>query len=200
MAQHLYLVRHAEAIPRGTLDPDVNRWLTERGRRRFYRAARRFAKEVGQGRGCAIDAILTSPAPRAVQTAELLGRALRLRGPIEVVPELAPEAEVGPAAERLRREARVVAAVGHEPQLAQLLRALCGGAAEAPQGPPDGAADDKTNGKTDAAMSSPPDAATSGLPDALPDSLPDSLKKGAIAHLRTRDGQERARLRAIREP
>ena len=132
MAQHLFLVRHAEAIARGTLEPDVNRWLTERGRRRFYQVARGFARDVGRGERCALEAILTSPAPRAVMTAELLGRALRFAGPIEVAQELAPEAEVGPAAERLRGEPRLVAAVGHEPLLGELLRALCGADAEVP--------------------------------------------------------------------
>lgn len=87
MTHDLYLVRHAEAIARGTLEPDNHRWLTPDGRRAFYKAARRFAHRLRKGD---VEAILTSPLPRAVMTAELLARALRLRGPVEVYTELSP--------------------------------------------------------------------------------------------------------------
>lgn len=120
----LFLVRHAEAIPRGTLDIDDHRWLTERGRRRFYRAARKLRKRLKDTGGP--DAVLTSPLPRAVMTAELLQRALRLSGPLEVCAELAPGALLPAAQELLRRQRRVVAAVGHEPMLSDLRAALTG--------------------------------------------------------------------------
>lgn len=135
----LYLVRHAEAIQRGSLDVDDHRWLTERGRRRFYKAARRLrealreeARQQGQksrqpgGRRMPVEAVLTSPLPRAVMTAELFHRALRLRGPLEVTAELAPGAMVPAAAALLRRQGRVVAAVGHEPMLSDLVAELTG--------------------------------------------------------------------------
>jgi phosphohistidine phosphatase len=136
----LYLVRHAEAIQRGSLEVDEHRWLTERGRRRFYKAARRLrealrkeARQEGKkmkspsgGRLALVEAVLTSPLPRAVMTAELLHRALRLRGPLEVAPELSPGTLVPAAAALLRRQGRVVAAVGHEPMLSDLVLELTG--------------------------------------------------------------------------
>jgi phosphohistidine phosphatase len=123
MTHDLYLVRHAEAIPRGTLEPDEYRWLTPKGRRAFYKVARRLFRRLHRGQ---IEAILTSPLPRAVMTAELLCRALRLRGPVEVHAELSPDAPVEAAAALLGSQDRCVAAVGHEPQLHQLLRGFIG--------------------------------------------------------------------------
>lgn len=126
MARDLYLVRHAQAIPRGSIEPDDHRWLTERGRRRFRKMARRFARAVGEA---GPDLILTSPLPRAVMTAEILAGALRLSGMIEVCPQLAPDGALW-AARSLLTEAlqkgRRVAAVGHEPQLSMLLQEICG--------------------------------------------------------------------------
>lgn len=122
MSRDLYMVRHAEAIPRGTLQPDEFRWLTPAGRRSFYKTARRLARK--EGRDC-VEAVLTSPLARAVMTAELLARALRLSGPVEVHAELAPESPVSSALALLLGDRRSVAVVGHEPQLSQLLHELC---------------------------------------------------------------------------
>ncbi|MCS6913280.1 MAG: histidine phosphatase family protein [Myxococcales bacterium] len=123
MAQHVFLVRHAEAIPRGVLELDDHRWLTQRGRRRFRRVARRLRRREEPD---PVAAILTSPLPRAVMTAELLARALRFRGPVEVRKELGPDGSVRPVLALLREEPRDVALVGHEPLLGLLLYELCG--------------------------------------------------------------------------
>jgi phosphohistidine phosphatase len=126
MARDLYLVRHAQAIPRGSIDPDDHRWLTERGRRRFRKAARRFARAVGDE---GPDLILTSPLPRALMTAEILAGALGLCGALEVCPQLAPAGALWAALSLLTEElqkGRRVAAVGHEPQLSMLLQEICG--------------------------------------------------------------------------
>lgn len=124
MARTLILVRHATAIPRGTLDIDGNRWLTEGGRERFLRGARRFAR----GEGARVQLILTSPLPRAVMTAELLAQVLRLRA-VEVCDALRPEGSIAEVQallqERVRGEHGLrVAAVGHEPMLGALLKGL----------------------------------------------------------------------------
>ena len=65
----LYLVRHAVAEERGPAWPDDTlRPLTERGQRRFARAATGFVRLEGVP-----DSILTSPLVRARQTAEIAG-------------------------------------------------------------------------------------------------------------------------------
>ena len=70
----IYLVRHGIAVDhedRGNLDDD-DRPLTGKGRRRFRRTARAFAR-LGEP----LDFIFTSPLARAVQTAEILAGALK---------------------------------------------------------------------------------------------------------------------------
>src|SRR5215470_13980294 len=65
----LVIVRHAIAEDRDWLrwPDDAERPLTEAGAERFARAARGLARLVGN-----VDAVLTSPAVRAWQTADLL--------------------------------------------------------------------------------------------------------------------------------
>ena len=69
----LLILRHAIAVPRGTPGiPDDERPLTAKGEQRFRRAARGLARIARRP-----DAILTSPLPRALRTAEIAGRAWR---------------------------------------------------------------------------------------------------------------------------
>src|SRR5438309_12026701 len=87
----IYLVRHGIAVDpaeKGALD-DYSRPLTARGRRRFRRLARAFAR-LGEPP----DFIFTSPLVRAVQTAEILAGTLRA-SEVGVLDELRPEAGVG---------------------------------------------------------------------------------------------------------
>src|SRR5688572_32669777 len=61
------IIRHAIAVPRGTPDiPDDERPLTRRGERRFIDAARGLARLEKRP-----DVLLTSPLPRAKQTADI---------------------------------------------------------------------------------------------------------------------------------
>src|SRR5262245_21183379 len=63
----LLIIRHAIAVPRGTADiPDDERPLTKRGRRRFRTAAAGLARVVKRP-----DFVLSSPLPRARETAEI---------------------------------------------------------------------------------------------------------------------------------
>src|SRR5258705_12060814 len=82
----LYLIRHAEAVdsPPGARFLDDLRALTPRGGRRFRKTARAFA-ELGE----TIAAVRSSPALRAVQTAELLAAQIE-RAPVVVLDELRP--------------------------------------------------------------------------------------------------------------
>src|SRR2546430_11661674 len=66
----LYVVRHGIVVESGEGIPDEWRPLTDKGRRRFQKMARTFAKL-----GRRLDLILTSPLVRAMQTAEILAGA-----------------------------------------------------------------------------------------------------------------------------
>lgn len=117
---HLYLVCHGAADER-TSTPDGVQALTAKGRKRFHKAARALSRH-----GEKLDAILTSPLVRAVQTAEILASEVR-HGEVAVLGELAP----GQATDALLRTVskRVgkngsVALVGHAPQLSSVLASL----------------------------------------------------------------------------
>ncbi len=122
----LLLVRHAIAVPSGTPDiPDDERPLTKRGRKRFRKAARGLARIVSPP-----DLWLTSPLPRALETAELAADAWG-----EVTPTQEPLLAGGHAADLVdalvaRAESGVVALVGHEPGISDLLAHLVGGDAK----------------------------------------------------------------------
>jgi phosphohistidine phosphatase len=118
----VYLVRHGIAEERGPGWPDDTlRPLTERGRRRFSRAAAGFTRLEGVP-----DRILTSPLVRAQQTAELLSHAADA-APVETVDALSPGQRPAAILAKLRR-LRVdrVALVGHEPDLGDLAAQLLG--------------------------------------------------------------------------
>ena len=115
----LYLIRHAIAEETDSRFLDPLRSLTSKGRRRFRRMARAFA-ELDES----IDAILTSPFVRAVQTAELLAGALR-HDEVSVLDELRPDAAVDPLLRRLGElEVESAALVGHKRLLSALATEL----------------------------------------------------------------------------
>src|SRR2546423_3034516 len=117
----LYVVRHGIAVESGEGIPDDWRPLTDKGRRRFQKMARAFAKLRPR-----LDPILTSPLVRAVQTAEILGGATD-PGEVAVLAELDPKFDVKAVQKAIATRAEkveAVAIVGHEPQLSSLLAAL----------------------------------------------------------------------------
>lgn len=116
---HVYIVRHAIAEdlhPAG----DEARALTKEGRELFRRHAEKAARHLH------LDAIVTSPLVRAVQTAELLAQASEVDD-IRVAAELAPGRD---AARKIAQFARTVpraaALVGHEPSLSHATALLLG--------------------------------------------------------------------------
>lgn len=115
----LVLVRHAiaeDAPPPGGGDDD--RVLSEKGRRRFRVAARGLRRLVPP-----IDRVLTSPLPRAAETARILATAFGLAAEPERCDALAPSGGVGQPLFSALGEAppdAVVALVGHEPLLSTL--------------------------------------------------------------------------------
>jgi phosphohistidine phosphatase len=119
----VYIVRHGIAEDGEAGMPDGSRALTDKGRRRFRKTARAFARL-----GHELDLILTSPLVRAVQTAEILAGAVEHRA-VAVLEELDPKFEVAAlrtAAAKRARKATAIALVGHEPQLSGAIAAFCG--------------------------------------------------------------------------
>ena len=119
----LLIIRHAIAVPRGTPDmPDDERPLTKRGRRRFRSAARGLVCLVGRP-----DFLLSSPLPRARQTADIAAREWGKNVEVTDEPALAggtPE-EIAGVLARYPGDSRV-AIVGHEPDLSELLARVLG--------------------------------------------------------------------------
>ncbi len=119
----IYLVRHGIAIDpadRGDLADD-DRPLTVKGRRRFRRAARAFAR-LGEPPHF----IFTSPLIRAAQTAEILCGALR-QSEVSVLDELRPGGSIGKLLAEVGRRVKddqSAALVGHDPQMSQLVAVL----------------------------------------------------------------------------
>ncbi len=116
------LIRHAIAVPSGTPGiPDDERALTAEGEKRFRKAARGLVRLVPQP-----DAILSSPLPRALRTAEIAAAAWgRLRAQAEPALATGHFADWEAAVARLGA-IDLVALVGHEPHLSMLLARMLG--------------------------------------------------------------------------
>jgi len=115
----LYIVRHGIAAdPADFHGSDEERPLTGKGRRRFRRSARAFAR-LGES----IDLLVSSPLVRAVQTAELLAGALHLSEvqiSAELKPSQGPEAILRTIANQVS-DGQGVMLVGHDPLVSRLL-------------------------------------------------------------------------------
>ena len=119
----LMLFRHGIAEVDGPDGTDASRRLTDEGIDKTARAARGLAKIAVPP-----EAVLTSPLPRAAQTAEIVARLFDLEP--EVVDALA-YGDAGDIVEHVagRRE-RSLVLVGHEPTFSQTAELLCTGEAE----------------------------------------------------------------------
>jgi phosphohistidine phosphatase len=117
----VYLVRHAEAVANDEAGSDTDRWLTARGREHARVLARLLREQ-----GVSPDAVLTSPLPRAVSTAELVADGVGYLGVIEVLPSLAPGAHPRRAAQQIPAAGAAVVVVGHEPTISGLGALLLG--------------------------------------------------------------------------
>ena len=113
----LYLLRHAAA---GEAPRDEDRELTQRGHQQARAVAGGLAW-LNPG----LDAILTSPLPRAAQTAQPVAKTLGLR--LETVDALAPGHDPTEALALLAGRGQRVLLVGHEPQLSGIAQRATGG-------------------------------------------------------------------------
>jgi phosphohistidine phosphatase len=120
------LFRHGPAVASGTKGvSEADRPLTPEGRTKTLQAAKGL-----KALDLDIDAIFTSPLPRALQTAEIVADVLRLPAP-EVLDELSPGGSARRLLEGLRKlDAKTPLLVGHEPLLSTAVSlAVSGGEA-----------------------------------------------------------------------
>lgn len=122
----LYLVRHAQAVARIEQEPDVDRVLVPRG----FKQARRTGDSIQQVGGRP-DLIVSSPAKRALETAQIFAdlldypvQRIRLQQSLYNAPDAhALTAEIA----ALPEEADRVLMFGHEPLLSDLVGLLVPG-------------------------------------------------------------------------
>ena len=115
------LVRHADAVPEEDAGSDRDRWLSPRGRE-LARGLARLLRE----QDVAPDVIVSSPLPRAIQTAELIAAGLDYLLPIEAWRCLEPGAHPRVAATEIGARGGTVVVVGHEPSISALGAQLSG--------------------------------------------------------------------------
>lgn len=118
----IYVIRHAQALDRHQPIDDAHRPLTARGRKDARRLGKLLRRQEVE-----LDALVTSPLVRAVETASQVVEGLEWGGSLEVAPELAPGRDpIDVVREVLlpRADLDCVALVGHQPQLGALLELL----------------------------------------------------------------------------
>jgi phosphohistidine phosphatase len=120
----IYLVRHGDAVPEEDAGSDRDRWLSSRGRE-----AARVLGRLLREQAVAPDVILSSPLPRAVQTAELLAASLDYLGTVTSLRCLEPAAQPRVASSAILSAGASVIVVSHEPAISALGAFLLGIAA-----------------------------------------------------------------------
>lgn len=120
----LYFLRHGKAEDHGR-GPDAARRLTRSGAE-----ALRAAAPVWRRLNLRPDVILTSPLPRAEETARIFAEAVGLADRVQEEPRLEPGADWGAMARSMadRPDAKRVMFVGHEPDLSSAIALLTGAA------------------------------------------------------------------------
>jgi len=121
----LTIIRHAIAVPSGTEGiSDDERPLTKKGRRRFAKTARGLAEICRRP-----DVLLTSPLPRASETADIAAEVWG--GPAPISEPVLAHGSVDDIIAMLARYAgdQQVVMVGHEPAVSTLLARLLGSSA-----------------------------------------------------------------------
>jgi phosphohistidine phosphatase len=121
---HLYLIRHADAVPHG--DPgfaEDDRPLTDLG----HRQARALGDALAR-QGVQFNVILCSPLPRARETAEgMLAGLGDPKPPVVYTDELAPGAKSRKMdREVLKHDGSTIAVIGHQPDLGEYVARLIG--------------------------------------------------------------------------
>lgn len=121
----LYVMRHGIAEEVSSSGRDRDRVLTEEGIERSCESGKALRKL-----GIEFDSILSSPYPRAWQTAELVASELNCKRLLRAVDALGSESSASKAAKSLVSEtarSASVLVVGHEPILSELISLLLSG-------------------------------------------------------------------------
>ena len=120
----LLLLRHAKSSWNAPATRDIDRPLGGRGER----DAPRVGKALKDS-GATVDLVVSSPATRARQTAELVTAAANYKGPVRFEPAIyeASASDLLDVVRALPDDAETVVLVGHNPGFEELLGALCGG-------------------------------------------------------------------------
>jgi phosphohistidine phosphatase len=122
--KHLVVIRHAKPEEQAPDQRDFDRRLTKKG----ISDSRRLG-ELLAGRKLQPDAVFTSPAKRAVETAEGICKSADIDGKqVEEIPLLYEndEIEILNMIRGLSDGEDCVYIVGHNPSFSELVRALCG--------------------------------------------------------------------------
>jgi phosphohistidine phosphatase len=122
---NVFVLRHGEAgVPLDDPKLDDERSLTKEGRREVEDVAESLV-----GLGVRIDAIASSPLPRALQTAEIVARKFKKLNILEEWDELKHTSETTDLYRRLARSRRGanVMLVGHEPHLSGVIAEIISG-------------------------------------------------------------------------
>ncbi|MFN2475684.1 MAG: phosphohistidine phosphatase SixA [Chthoniobacterales bacterium] len=118
---NLYFLRHGRADWPDWDKPDDERPLTKRGKKQVGRVAKMLCKLKVRP-----DIILTSPLPRAEQTAQIAAK--HLCADVRVEPSLAKGFNVEKLGEILKSNAVAeLMLVGHEPDFSAVIHAVTGG-------------------------------------------------------------------------
>jgi len=121
----LYFLRHGIAGQRAEWEgDDSERPLSALGREEMVRVAAAIAKL-----GLSLDAIVTSPYARALQTAEIIAQHLNMQDKLVKEERLAPGFGMDRLARLLKAypNANALMLVGHEPDFSQAVNGLTGG-------------------------------------------------------------------------
>jgi len=119
----IYLLRHTKAEDRSILRSDVDRSLVEKGRQQALQIGAFIRRQQLQP-----DQLLTSPYPRAMQTAMLVAASADLRCEVQEVLWLShgttTEVQLAALQQSITDWPEHSLLVGHEPELSALLTAL----------------------------------------------------------------------------
>ena len=116
----LYFLRHGEADWPGWTKPDDERPLTDFGKKEVRQVAKFLSRLKVK-----LDSIVTSPLPRALQTAEIAAEQLKTK----LAQDKALEPGFGITELRTvlkRHRSKVLLLVGHEPDFSSVISALTG--------------------------------------------------------------------------
>ncbi len=124
---NLYILRHGIAVEHGApaYPNDADRPLTPEGDRKV-----RLIAEGMKALDLSFDPILSSPYPRALQTAEIVAKALKAHKKLQISEDLTPGGSAQQLIESISRldpQPENVLLVGHEPYLSGLVSLLVSG-------------------------------------------------------------------------